>query len=175
MAGTAISDIMEATSLAKGGIYRNFESKDEICLEVFNYLSGKLSSRINEVISEQEGQKDKLFALLDFYLNTLARKDTIDLGGCPLLNFGTEADDTNPLIKQRVAAAIKSQQNTISRVITNGMAIGEFANTVNADEFAIKMFSMLEGGILSSRILDNNYQMQVITDMLKTEIKAFSK
>ncbi|MEZ0131178.1 TetR family transcriptional regulator [Flavobacterium sp. LBUM151] len=38
MAGTSLSDIMEVTKLAKGGIYGNFESKEEICRESFLYL-----------------------------------------------------------------------------------------------------------------------------------------
>ena len=65
MAGTSISDIMEATKMAKGGIYGNFENKEEICLEAFNYLSQRSSSRIEEAISGKDTFKEKLFALLD--------------------------------------------------------------------------------------------------------------
>ena len=35
VAGTSLTDIMEATKLAKGGIYGNFENKEEICKEIF--------------------------------------------------------------------------------------------------------------------------------------------
>ncbi|MGO4376611.1 TetR family transcriptional regulator, partial [Paenibacillus sp. MCAF20] len=36
-AGSTIQDIMDATGLTKGGIYRNFANKDEIALEAFAY------------------------------------------------------------------------------------------------------------------------------------------
>src|ERR1700755_2682335 len=36
-AGCALSDIMAATGLEKGGIYRHFESKEEIAAEAFDY------------------------------------------------------------------------------------------------------------------------------------------
>ena len=44
IAGTSITDLMEATKLAKGGIYGNFNSKEEISVEVFDYLTGIVSS-----------------------------------------------------------------------------------------------------------------------------------
>ena len=36
-AGAALSDLMEATSLEKGGIYRRFESKQQLAAEAFDY------------------------------------------------------------------------------------------------------------------------------------------
>ena len=66
MAGTAISDIMEATQLAKGGVYGNFESKDEICVEAFNYLAKSLSSAIDQYVDGKVSAKDKLLALIEF-------------------------------------------------------------------------------------------------------------
>ena len=43
---------------------------------------------------------------LDYYNDNLAPNE---MGGCPLLNFGTEADDTNPDLKQRVAKMIRKR------------------------------------------------------------------
>ena len=80
IAGTAISDIMEATQLAKGGVYGNFESKDEICLEAFNYLTKSLGAAINQSMEGKLSAKDKLFALLDFYSDRLTKSNN---GGCP--------------------------------------------------------------------------------------------
>jgi TetR/AcrR family transcriptional repressor of nem operon len=172
MAGTAINDIMEATNLTKGGIYRNFESKDEICAAAFHYLSGKLSSRINEAMNAKEGAESKLFALLDFYVES---STLLNGGGCPILNFGTEADDTNPMIKSKVAEAIKSFQNKIYRTISAGIEKNEFKSDIDAEEFSVKMFSMLEGAILTCKVLHDNYQMKMITDLLKREIITFRK
>jgi TetR/AcrR family transcriptional repressor of nem operon len=168
MAGTAISDIMQATNLAKGGVYGNFESKDEICLEAFSYLTKSLSEAINQSIEEQTSAKDKLFALLDFYKDRLGKSNR---GGCPILNFGTEADDTNPIINQKVKDAINAAQSRISTLVTDGIKNGEFVKTFDANRFAVKMFTMIEGAILISRIQNSIGQMILITDMLKAEIE----
>ncbi|MFD2571925.1 TetR/AcrR family transcriptional regulator [Spirosoma soli] len=167
MAGTAISDIMQATNLAKGGVYGNFENKDEICFEVFNYLLKKLSTEIDSYVQRGTTAREKLFYFLDFYRDNLLRSD---LGGCPILNFGVEADDTNPVIKQRVNQAIKGMQSSISDLVKQGTANGEFQDNFNADQFALKMFALLEGGMLIGRIQNSTQQMELITDMLKAEI-----
>src|ERR671933_154038 len=167
MAGTSISDIMEATKLAKGGVYGNFDSKDEICLEVFNYLLKRLSSEIDGYSLEEATAKGKLFALLDYYRDNLLRSD---FGGCPILNFGVEADDTNPAIKQRVNQSIKAMQSRISNLIIQGISNGEFKDTFDAETFAVKAFTILEGAILIGRIQNSTQQMNLLVDMLKAEI-----
>jgi TetR/AcrR family transcriptional repressor of nem operon len=172
IAGTAISDIMEATKLAKGGVYGNFENKDEICLEVYKYLTQTLSAAINQSIEGKSTAKDKLFALLDFYAERLI---TNDRGGCPILNFGTEADDTNPVIKQKVKESISYSQNRIYKIAQQGVEDGEFKETFDARQFALKTFSMIEGAILISRVQSSNEHIRLITDMIKFEIEQNKK
>lgn len=171
MAGTAISDIMEATKLAKGGVYGNFESKDEICLEALNYLLKSLGDSINSSMEGKTSAKLKLFAILDFYKDRLPKTST---GGCPILNFGSEADDTHPVVKQRVKQAIENSQTRIANVVKEGLANGEFKETFNADTFGVKMFTMIEGAILISRVQNNTGTMKLIVDMLKAEIEQNS-
>ena len=89
-----------------------------------------------------------------------------------MLNFGTEADDTNPDLRQRVAKTIKKSQTTHSRVVEEGQAAGEFDKRTDASIFAIKMFTMIEGGIFASRVTNNKGQMKTIVDVLKKEIDA---
>ena len=169
VAGTSMSDLMEATNLAKGGIYGNFQSKEEICLEAFNYLSNAVGRGLDKAISGKSTAREKLFALLDYYQEQVA---TSQAGGCPLLNFGTEADDTNPAIKQRVAKAIKASQQRISKLVDEGKAAKVFNKSVDSDLFALKMFTMIEGAIFSSRVTSSQTAMKNIVDLLKKEIET---
>lgn len=168
IAGTAISDIMAATKLAKGGVYGNFASKDEICLESFDYLTGSISAAIEQTLEDQDTAKGKLFALLDFYRDRLFNSNR---GGDPILNFATEADDTHPVMKQKVKDAILVSQSRITRLVNEGKMNDEFKRTFDADAFAIRMFTLIEGAIMISRIQGNDRQIKLITDMLKNEIE----
>jgi TetR/AcrR family transcriptional repressor of nem operon len=170
IAGTSIHDVMEATKLAKGGVYGNFESKEVLCLEVFSYLSKLTHDAITSQINAAVTAKEKIFTLLDFYGTRLLKND---FGGCPILNFGAEADDTNPVIKQKVNEAITRFKNRFSKIITDGQQSGELAETLDAELYALKAFTMIEGAILISKVQNKPEFMHTIIDLLKKEIEPY--
>jgi TetR/AcrR family transcriptional regulator, transcriptional repressor for nem operon len=172
MAATSINDITEATRLTKGSVYGNFESKDEICLEAFDYLVKRLSADTEMAIGRATSSRDKLYALFDFYLGTITQDNNY---GCPLMNFGTEADDTNPQVKHKVSKAILATENRIAKIIRAGIEAGEFKQSMDAESFSIKVFAMIEGGLWIARLQSNTKQLQIIIDLLKQEIKDYSR
>jgi TetR/AcrR family transcriptional repressor of nem operon len=170
MAGTSINDIVEATSLTKGSVYGNFESKEEICLEAFDYLVKRVASDMSQAMSRTTTSREKLEALFNYYLNNVTLENNY---GCPLMNFGTEADDTNPAVKVKVNKAILHTQNTFAKIIRAGIDNGEFKKTIDADAFAIKAFAMIEGGMWIARLQGSPKQMQLIIDSLRQEINDY--
>ena len=71
--------------------------------------------------------EEKLYALFDYYLGTLAQENNF---GCPLLNFGTEADDTNPIVKHKVTKAINATESVIAKLVKAGVEAGEFKKNI---------------------------------------------
>jgi TetR/AcrR family transcriptional repressor of nem operon len=165
---TSISDITTATKMAKGSLYVHFENKDELSYAVVDYTLNKLVDYVNTGIRRAKTRKDQLFA----YLNAI--RDTLNppiSGGCPILNFGMEADDTNDQICKLIHQTIEQSKQGISHIISQGIANGEFQSTWNADEFAVKMFAMMEGGIMMSRVAGNNQSIDMIVRILQREIE----
>ncbi|HEY8930402.1 MAG TPA: TetR/AcrR family transcriptional regulator [Mucilaginibacter sp.] len=171
IAGTSMADIMEATKLAKGGLYGNFESKEEICLESFKYLIKNLTDDIGRRIVLESSATGKLFALLDFYVESAAKNGN---SGCPMLNFGTEADDTNPLLQKQVSDSISRYRTRIADILKKGQHDGEFAPELDTEKLALKIFSMIEGGVLVSKVQQNPQHMAQVVNMLKEEIRQLS-
>ncbi len=172
MAGTSINDIMEATQLTKGSVYGNFENKEEICSEAFDYLMKRLLSSLDAAMAGKKTYREKLFAFLDFYPPTLKQEGYY---GCPMMNFGNEADDTNPDIKQKVSKAIAASEAKIAKLVQAGIDNGEFRKDVDAEIFSVKLFTMLEGGMWISRMQSSNKQVLLVIDILKKEITQFSQ
>jgi len=170
IAGTSMSDIMKATKLAKGGLYGNFDSKEALCLEVYTYLTNLTHDAVTKNINEAVTAKDKLHALLNFYDNRLLAGN---MGGCPILNFGTEADDTNPLIKQKVNETINRAKNRFVKIINDGKQNGEFTADFDGELYALKAFTMLEGAILISKVQNNLQHLHTVVDVLKKEIEQY--
>lgn len=169
VAGTAMSDIMEATKMAKGGLYGHFESKDELSHAVVDYCLSMLGDKIAAVMNREKTAKGKLFAYLDF----LSRPDNPPLqGGCPMINFGMEADDTNAAINLKVKKGMEGSVARITNVIIKGIGTGEFHTAWNAKEFGIKLFTLMEGAIMIARVMGNNDNIHAVIKMLKAEIEA---
>jgi TetR/AcrR family transcriptional repressor of nem operon len=169
MAGTSLSDIMEVTKLAKGGIYGNFENKEEICMESFLYLRSQLAGKLDAAVAKGKTAKEKLVNLLDVY-----RNNENTLNGCPILNFGIEADDTNPVMKEQVKKAILSAQRRFFNIAQEGIANKEVTAAINPEYFGIKVFAMIEGGILGRKVLGNDDQMKIILESIKNEFERYA-
>ena len=167
MAGTSMSDIMEATKLAKGGIYGNFESKEEICMEAFMYLRSQLANKLDLAVAKGKSAQEKLFNLLDVYKN-----DQSMMEGCPILNFGTEADDTNPVMKEQIKKAAYSAQKRFFNIIEEGIQNNELSKDINPEVLSIKIFAMVEGGILCGKLVGNQ-QMAIVLDSIKEDFKRY--
>ena len=171
VAGTAMSDIMEATKLAKGSLYVHFENKDELSYAAVDYNLDKLVEKVMSAINKQKTAKAKLFAFTDLYSDP-AKPPMV--GGCPILNFGMEADDTNPVIRQKVSKRLLASPKILEAIVERGIIDGEFRKSWNATEFGIKMFAMIEGGVLFSRVSGNSDQITIIINMIKKEIEENS-
>jgi TetR/AcrR family transcriptional repressor of nem operon len=172
VAGTSMSDIMEATKMAKGGLYGHFETKEELSYAVVDYNMKTVGTKLMATINKETTAKKKLQACLNFFSNPL--RPPVE-GGCPLLNFGMESDDTSQVIRKKIKGGIEETQQTFQKIIEQGIANGEFKNTSNAKEMAIKMFAMIEGATMVCRVAGHTTQMKIILDILQKDLNAMSK
>jgi AcrR family transcriptional regulator len=170
IAGTSITDIMEATQLAKGGIYGNFESKEEICGEALDYLLCKTQAAMQQRMAGLATSKERLFAMFDYYEENLLAEGNY---GCPMMNFGVESDDTDASIRQRVSKAIVETEQTMRSLLQEGVEKGEFVSSLDARAVALRAFTMIEGGMWMCRVIGNKQRMREIVTMLKKEIEGY--
>lgn len=169
VAGTAISDIMEVTKMAKGSLYVHFENKEELTYCAVDYNLKLFVERTMAVADTYPGARDKFFALLHYLSDPL---NPPVKGGCPMMNFGMEADDTNPVIREKVNQTICNVQQGMADIVELGIAAKEFKKDWDAKKFATKAYAMIEGGILISRVSGDISQMKVLIGILKEEIDS---
>lgn len=149
-AATCIRDIMEATGLQKGGIYGNFESKEEIQLAAFEYALETIAKGMNGALEGIESAIAKLHAMLDFYEKFVF--DPPIEGGCMILNTAVEADDTNPALRECVAKGIDRWRRKIGTIIREGIAAGEIRSDVDINAFALLFIATVEGGVMLAKV-----------------------
>ncbi|OAB34835.1 TetR family transcriptional regulator [Paenibacillus macquariensis subsp. defensor] len=157
--GTSLSDITEITGIKKGGIYRHFASKDEIALEAYNYAGNIVGSHFTQAIDQQETASGKLLANLHVYENVV--DDPPFIGGCPLLNTAVESDDSHPGLRQRAQQGLKNTLDALKGIISKGVESGEFKADLDIDALATFTLSIMEGGVMMSKLEGNNRHMQM--------------
>jgi len=169
IAATAMSDVMEATQLSKGSLYVHFDNKDVLAEEVADYNMEQLSKKTQAAINRFKDPKDRLFAYIDLYGNPL--NPPVE-GGCPMMNFGMEADDQNEVVRKMVAHRVNKAQQLIVDIIADGIRQGVFKADWNYKEFATMMFAMIEGGVFISRATQKNDKAMIINRNLKKMIEG---
>ncbi|MNT83379.1 hypothetical protein D3C72_2232380 [compost metagenome] len=57
--------------------------------------------------------------------------------------------------------------------MSDGVEDGELRTDMNAKNFSIKTFAMIEGAILCSKVLETNEQMNIIMDSIKADFESY--
>ena len=149
--GTSMADLMEATGLEKGGIYRHFPSKEAVAAEAFDYAWEEAFQERVRDLNSISGSVERLKHLI---ANFVERRSNIP-GGCPLLNTAVESDDGNPVLRERARQALGKWQELIVSIIREGIERREIRNEVNPNQMAMLIISSLEGALMISRLERN--------------------
>jgi TetR/AcrR family transcriptional regulator, transcriptional repressor for nem operon len=147
-AGAAISDLMEATGLEKGGIYRHFETKQELAENAFDY-AWKIA--IDNRFAGSDEIPNTVDRLKQIVRNFMDRRGLV-AGGCPLLNTAVETDDGNPRLRAKARRALDELLGRVRQIICEGQRRGEIRCDIDAQELATLMASMLEGSVMIARL-----------------------
>ena len=167
-AATSMSDILEATGMAKGGIYGHFSSKDDIAVAAFAYGYEQLMIAIRAKTAVVATAREKLLAILAFYKNYSITP--IIPGGCILLNTAIDADDNIPFLKEKAKTALNEMLGGLQRIIQMGIDNKEFNKTLNAKKEAELFFALIEGGIMMAKLKDEPSMLNRMLDHLKQNI-----
>jgi TetR/AcrR family transcriptional regulator, transcriptional repressor for nem operon len=169
--GANIDDVLDATKLTKGCLYGHFENKEDLALQVVDYMLQTNSERLMQSINREKTAKAKVFAYLDYYKDPL---DTYIQGGCPVFNMAVEADDTNAAVKEKVANVLRQGQELFVGILNQGIELGEFTDKLDCVGYAFKAMAAVEGGLVLCRMMNTAKPMQGLIKSLKDELNSYA-
>src|SRR5216684_2820111 len=171
--GAALSDLMQATGLEKGGIYRHFESKQQLAAEAFDYDWNLAIDTRFEGTQEISNTVDRLKQIV---LNFRDRRAGLVPGGCPLLNTAIDSDDGNPQLRAKARQALSSWLDRLQSVAEEGKQRGEVRSNVDSAKLATLIASTLEGSHMVSRLQRKADPLDLacrhLEEHLETEVRA---
>lgn len=171
--GTSMSTITDATGLTKGAVYGNFKNKEELAFAAFKFNVTRVVDRIKEELSVIESPFEQLKGLIAFYRKY--RHHTIDIGGCPIINIGVDANHQNSNLLQQVQEVVEKLQYYIERMILNGQDAREIKADIDAKYYARRIFAAIEGSIFMTVTMNDDVYIQEMMDyidqMIDKELK----
>jgi TetR/AcrR family transcriptional repressor of nem operon len=155
-AGCSIQDVMDATGLEKGALYRHFSSKEELAVAAFLYATTRSTRTRTEGLDEIEGTVDRLRCLVRRFVET----PSVMPGGCPLMNTAIDCDDGNPTLRRLALDGIQAWRGRIARIVEEGIERGEVRRQVEPRRIANTIVATLEGALMVSRLEGNKVALQ---------------
>ncbi len=147
--GTSMSELMAATGLEKGGLYRHFESKQDLAAAAFDYAWQTVNEPRRRGLENCTTALEKLMLLVKNFVEQPPR--TLP-GGCPLLNTAIDSDDGNPMLRSKARAALDQWRAGISDIVRQGQREGELRDDIDPAEIATIVIASLEGAVMMSRM-----------------------
>lgn len=170
-AGCSMHDLMEATGLEKGGLYRHFASKEELAAEAFRFALAQSVKMRTDHLDDIPGAADKLRRVVQLFVET----PSAVAGGCPLMNTAIEADDGNPELRKLALDGIKAWRARLSKIIEAGIKAGELRKGTKPRQVANAIISILEGALMISRLERTKDALRDAQATLETVIRDISR
>jgi TetR/AcrR family transcriptional repressor of nem operon len=168
--GCSMQDVLEATGLEKGGVYRHFASKEELAAEVFRYSWSQVRKVRAEGMDEIAGSVEKL----RFMVRRFAEKPGPIAGGCPLMNTAIDADDGNSVLRGLVCASVKDWKKRLSGIVEEGIKAGEIRKSVEPRVVANSIIAGLEGALMISRLEGNRSAIRDAAAMVESMLDGIA-
>jgi AcrR family transcriptional regulator len=170
-AATTMQDIMDATGLTKGGIYRNFSNKDDIAMEAFKYAGKILWEHFSQAVQNCRTSTEAILAMCDVYSDTVHNPPL--QGGCPFLNTAVESDHSFPVLRDQSMYAYQQMLAFLQGLLEQGVASGEFQSDMDTESAASFIFSSIEGAIMSSRLTRDNKHVRYARNQIERWLMTF--
>ena len=173
--GSSLAELMKATGLEKGGIYRHFSSKETMAVAAFDYAW-------KAAVEIRSRELDKFSNSVDWlkqFISNFVERPTSVPGGCPLLNTAIDSDDGNPVLRSRVRKALDGWRRRLVARIKAGITAKEIRRDVDAKKLAILIISTLEGALMICRLERDRVALRSVKShlhgYLENEVRFRSK
>ena len=168
--GCSMADIMEATGLEKGGVYRHFSSKEELAAEVFRYAMQTAFDARSIADRPDLDAIAKLRLMVERFVTVPSPLP----GGCPLLNAAIDTDDGNPALRALVQDALAKWKARIRKIVQQGIDTGQIGRSIDPQSVANLIISTLEGALMIVRLEGNRRALHDAQTSLETLLAALA-
>jgi TetR/AcrR family transcriptional regulator, transcriptional repressor for nem operon len=169
--GCSMQDLMQATGLEKGGLYRHFANKEDLAAEAFRFALAQNVKVRTEHLDEIPNSIDKLKRVVHLFVELPSAIP----GGCPLMNTAIDADDGNLALRDLARKGIQDWRTRLTRIIETGINAGEIRRSTDPRRIANTLIATLEGALMISRLENSRNALRDAQSTLDTLLTSLER
>lgn len=165
-AATSLDDLMTATGLKKGSLYKAFGDKREMFVKALDRELETARSQREEAFQNAESPKGAVRTWLYGEVDRIFGDDDRDVAGCLIVNAVVDPAPADPEIGEKLRAAQADLQQAVEAQISLGQRYGEFRMDIEVPKLAAGLISGASGVALGLRLGWSRDRAQEESDIL---------
>lgn len=157
---TGINQVIEEADIAKGSLYKHFESKTDIMVAYLQRFHQQWFERLVTAVDNVADPKQKLLAILEYHGQ---RQHIREFGGCPFIKANNEAGMSDP----RILAEIQQAKEQLKNLIKQLVAKSGHKKLLTDKELTDTIFLMTEGGVVAASVFKKDTDLQAAKKILQ--------
>jgi len=147
---TKIDDIAEKAGIAKGSVYRYFDSKEDLFFDVFGKYNEQLVENVRKQTEKQQESATK--QLHDLLMSVLSHYKALEPLVPLTFEFWSASASASPILRKRIDRMFHNMyrqfRKLFVRVIQRGVKSGEFPGNIRPEDQATVLVGLLDGLLL---------------------------
>lgn len=113
LTGVSLNDVAEAAGLSKSGLFKHFESKEDMHLAVVEMISDRFRDRVWTPAADLPAGRTRLETVFDRWLDWC--NDDWPDSGCPITQLSVELDDQPGPLQDLLRKQLQNFRKTVTR------------------------------------------------------------
>lgn len=168
---TGIQEVLNAAAVPKGSFYFYFKSKEEFGLQLIDYFSDFLFSKMDELLNaDNVAPLNKLWNYFEWFLVYFEQNNFT--GGCPIGNLAQEMGDLNDSFRGKLKSVFDKMKANIAQCLEEAQQKGDMSPALNIFNLSDFIVSSWQGALLQMKVMKNtapvrNFERIVFDSLLK--------
>ena len=158
-------DLLDESGAGQGSLYHHFKGKLDLASVALGEVSDEMCELARETVGTDGSGLDRVIRYLD-----VARDG---LKGCRIGRFACEASIAEASLRKPVERYFRELQQLLAGALREAQAGGEIAKRLDADELALMLITVVQGGFVVSRVHRDRNAINRATAMAKSLLKSF--
>ena len=149
-------DLLDESGAGQGSFYHHFRGKQDLAMAALEEVASEMQASAHEILGAGPSALEGVNAYLGVPRDGLK--------GCRMGRFANEASIVDTALRAPIENYFRDLQATLAKALRAAQAAGQLAGHLDAEELALTLIAVIQGGFVLSRIYRDRNAVRRATD-----------